>query len=160
MSYTSKHPSKKRKEALHDCAYLRLKESDSTIFITKNRCLNLLFVFFFSSRRRHTRFDCDWSSDVCSSDLIDLLRNVIELFFSQRSCFRNLLHSAIRFAHRRPNSHCDSRELAFSSHPSPPFGLGPSYTRTIPRVINITTPYHAISSSSRNSGIGLEFVMI
>src|SRR2546427_6158046 len=29
-----------------------------------------LFFFFFSSRRRHTRFDCDWSSDVCSSDLI------------------------------------------------------------------------------------------
>src|SRR5688572_163741 len=28
-------------------------------------------VFFFSSRRRHTRFDCDWSSDVCSSDLGD-----------------------------------------------------------------------------------------
>src|SRR5256886_11480882 len=25
--------------------------------------------FFLSSRRRHTRFDCDWSSDVCSSDL-------------------------------------------------------------------------------------------
>src|SRR5688572_32021312 len=30
--------------------------------------------FFFSSRRRHTRFDCDWSSDVCSSDLpIDIV---------------------------------------------------------------------------------------
>src|SRR2546430_11445895 len=29
----------------------------------------LFFIFFFSSRRRHTRFDCDWSSDVCSSDL-------------------------------------------------------------------------------------------
>src|SRR2546427_8996013 len=27
-------------------------------------------LFFFSSRRRHTRFDCDWSSDVCSSDLV------------------------------------------------------------------------------------------
>src|SRR5256886_10255608 len=27
-----------------------------------------LAIFFFSSRRRHTRFDCDWSSDVCSSD--------------------------------------------------------------------------------------------
>src|SRR2546430_9444396 len=27
--------------------------------------------FFFSSRRRHTRFDCDWSSDVCSSDLLN-----------------------------------------------------------------------------------------
>src|SRR5205085_7568387 len=33
-------------------------------------CLYVLCVFFFfSSRRRHTRFDCDWSSDVCSSDL-------------------------------------------------------------------------------------------
>src|SRR5205085_4645402 len=30
--------------------------------------------FFFSSRRRHTRFDCDWSSDVCSSDLVSLRR--------------------------------------------------------------------------------------
>src|SRR2546427_11477995 len=29
----------------------------------------VLSFFFFSSRRRHTRFDCDWSSDVCSSDL-------------------------------------------------------------------------------------------
>src|SRR5688572_32548191 len=29
----------------------------------------LVCVFCFSSRRRHTRFDCDWSSDVCSSDL-------------------------------------------------------------------------------------------
>src|SRR5690606_27281666 len=27
--------------------------------------------FFFSSRRRHTRFSRDWSSDVCSSDLVD-----------------------------------------------------------------------------------------
>src|SRR6266478_10178324 len=32
--------------------------------------MKMFFVFFFfSSRRRHTRFDCDWSSDVCSSDL-------------------------------------------------------------------------------------------
>src|SRR2546430_9702454 len=31
-------------------------------------------VFFFSSRRRHTRFDCDWSSDVCSSDLPHVAR--------------------------------------------------------------------------------------
>src|SRR6266480_4859680 len=28
------------------------------------------FFFFFSSRRRHTRLTCDWSSDVCSSDLL------------------------------------------------------------------------------------------
>src|SRR2546430_10508559 len=31
--------------------------------------VRLCLFFFFSSRRRHTRFDCDWSSDVCSSDL-------------------------------------------------------------------------------------------
>src|SRR5260370_28414201 len=30
----------------------------------------MLSIFFFSSRRRHTRFKCDWSSDVCSSDLV------------------------------------------------------------------------------------------
>src|ERR1039458_10601996 len=33
---------------------------------------DILFVFFFfSSRRRHTRCLSDWSSDVCSSDLLD-----------------------------------------------------------------------------------------
>src|SRR5690606_19171923 len=30
-----------------------------------------IFDFFFSSRRRHTRFSRDWSSDVCSSDLFN-----------------------------------------------------------------------------------------
>src|SRR5699024_11303913 len=35
------------------------------------RCSGINFVFFFfSSRRRHTRSKRDWSSDVCSSDLI------------------------------------------------------------------------------------------
>src|SRR6266581_7124274 len=29
----------------------------------------MVFLFFFSSRRRHTRWTGDWSSDVCSSDL-------------------------------------------------------------------------------------------
>src|SRR5258707_3462100 len=40
---------------------------------TRGSCIsmNLLF-FFFSSRRRHTRYWRDWSSDVCSSDLITL----------------------------------------------------------------------------------------
>src|SRR2546430_12466187 len=36
---------------------------------TMERYVRLRRFFFFSSRRRHTRFDCDWSSDVCSSDL-------------------------------------------------------------------------------------------
>src|SRR5256885_16728983 len=32
--------------------------------------VSLLLFFFFSSRRRHTRLQGDWSSDVCSSDLV------------------------------------------------------------------------------------------
>src|SRR5256885_5618097 len=33
-------------------------------------------MFFFSSRRRHTRLQGDWSSDVCSSDLDSMLRDI------------------------------------------------------------------------------------
>src|SRR5256885_8447848 len=33
-------------------------------------CGYVCFFFFFSSRRRHTRLQGDWSSDVCSSDLL------------------------------------------------------------------------------------------
>src|SRR2546430_13030009 len=40
--------------------------------------------FFFSSRRRHTRFDCDWSSDVCSSDLI--ISSFVNLHYSPYVC--------------------------------------------------------------------------
>src|SRR6266480_308795 len=32
--------------------------------------VHICFFFFFSSRRRHTRLTCEWSSDVCSSDLL------------------------------------------------------------------------------------------
>src|SRR5690606_40152446 len=35
--------------------------------------------FFFSSRRRHTRFSRDWSSDVCSSDLSKKPKNMMRL---------------------------------------------------------------------------------
>src|SRR5437764_5928773 len=34
--------------------------------------VRLIISFFLSSRRRHTRYICDWSSDVCSSDLAAL----------------------------------------------------------------------------------------
>src|SRR2546430_6267697 len=41
--------------------------------------------FFFSSRRRHTRFDCDWSSDVCSSDLLSERRRLMKSLLKLRS---------------------------------------------------------------------------
>src|SRR2546429_4840750 len=42
---------------------------------------NIVTFFFFSSRRRHTRCSRDWSSDVCSSDLV---RGVVRQLRSKR----------------------------------------------------------------------------
>src|SRR5258706_10746992 len=39
------------------------------------------FFFFFSSRRRHTRLVSDWSSDVCSSDLIEVIRGPASVLY-------------------------------------------------------------------------------
>src|SRR5690606_40212408 len=43
----------------------------------KNGSDGMGIYFFFSSRRRHTRFSRDWSSDVCSSDLRNRIAAVI-----------------------------------------------------------------------------------
>src|SRR2546428_5115024 len=40
------------------------------MFSIVSSVVSFVFFFFFSSRRRHTRSDRDWSSDVCSSDLL------------------------------------------------------------------------------------------
>ena len=43
-----------------------------SVFYNVHVHISLFFVlFFFSSRRRHTRLVSDWSSDVCSSDLLE-----------------------------------------------------------------------------------------
>src|SRR5205085_8832944 len=49
--------------------------------------------FFFSSRRRHTRFDCDWSSDVCSSDLPR--REQLSLAWAGTMAMPRELHGAV-----------------------------------------------------------------
>src|SRR5689334_16582107 len=49
------------------------KHSVPRFFVPEHGTMfTLALVFFFSSRRRHTRWNCDWSSDVCSSDLVEL----------------------------------------------------------------------------------------
>src|SRR5207237_2792289 len=53
--------------------------------------------FFFSSRRRHTRFKCDWSSDVCSSDL---LFGGVSVGYSHRGEDRNPIEIAVRLPKR------------------------------------------------------------
>src|SRR5258705_1754760 len=42
------------------------------------------YVFFFSSRRRHTRCLSDWSSDVCSSDLLNFASNTLSSIPAER----------------------------------------------------------------------------
>src|SRR2546429_3519040 len=83
----------------------------SRLEITRSRVL-----FFFSSRRRHTRCSRDWSSDVCSSDLTSKLRAVAmrlspgsnrtitspRLTRSQRHSFFGLIVSATRAPHPLP----------------------------------------------------------
>src|SRR5699024_11846134 len=44
---------------------------------TMHHITSFILSFFFSSRRRHTRSKRDWSSDVCSSDLIDHLFGIV-----------------------------------------------------------------------------------
>src|SRR5256885_5354939 len=63
---------------------------------------SLLYLcsFFFSSRRRHTRLQGDWSSDVCSSDL-------------KNSTCRNRRHHAGRKPRSRLRRHC--RDIAQES---------------------------------------------
>src|ERR1019366_3212026 len=56
----------------------REREADGLFLEKLGGCVRNKFVFFFSSRRRHTRLVSDGSSDVCSSDL-DLAIEVFEL---------------------------------------------------------------------------------
>src|SRR5690348_17374090 len=91
--------------------------------------LLLFFFFFFSSRRRHTRWTGDWSSDVCSSDLLrpiqivpasaqkQVVRREFQggtrwyLFYSY-SCFlvmASVLGQPLRSEERRVGKECRSR---------------------------------------------------
>src|SRR3989475_3634721 len=53
-----------------------------------------MVLFFFSSRRRHTRFDCDWSSDVCSSDLVLEARQTAHVGMDPEPLF-HLVHGCL-----------------------------------------------------------------
>src|SRR5260370_24766831 len=58
----------------------------------------MMLIFFFSSRRRHTRFKCDWSSDVCSSDLLRWLQREPPDTDEAREALSRILNDAKRAA--------------------------------------------------------------
>src|SRR5256885_7791940 len=55
----------------------------------------MFLFFFFSSRRRHTRLQGDWSSDVCSSDLFSVLLAPSMMLFHSTFAAQTLLGKAV-----------------------------------------------------------------
>src|SRR5438046_3287357 len=62
-------------------------------------CICFFFFFFFSSRRRHTRLVSDWSSDVCSSDLLNNARELDQDAVAGRLYDPALVLSNLRIDH-------------------------------------------------------------
>src|SRR5207253_7458664 len=71
--------------------------------------------FFFSSRRRHTRWPRDWSSDVCSSDLLSRSRRLLyrKQSLCGKACGAVRLRQRIRSEERRVGKECRSRRAAY-----------------------------------------------
>src|SRR5438270_318728 len=81
--------------------------------------------FFFSSRRRHTRFDCDWSSDVCSSDLGAAARGLhartkaVGLLAMDRRRLESALHDGGEEGKAKPEIIADSTIVGHRRNHSP-----------------------------------------
>src|SRR5690348_6490984 len=91
--------------------------SDACRYLTEQ-----LAEFFFSSRRRHTRWTGDWSSDVCSSDLIEIMTRQIGQETSGRGRFQRRVQLAqicvsngleARSEERRVGKECRSRRSTY-----------------------------------------------
>src|SRR5690554_7065226 len=111
------------------CYYIIIISFFSFLFVSF-----FLFFFFFSSRRRHTRCGRDWSSDVCSSDLLPghppqrppgsdrcyalrgndqlyrlpLSQLLVQLWQAERQLLR-ILDQGVRSEERRVGKECRSR---------------------------------------------------
>src|SRR5438445_8733987 len=89
--------------------------TDDYVDIIVSLMIACVFFFFFSSRRRHTRYWRDWSSDVCSSDLIPLDRIMAVSHSSKRDLSRGfgVPEEKIRSEERRVGKECRFRWLPF-----------------------------------------------
>src|SRR5205807_3434849 len=78
-------------------------------------------LFFFSSRRRHTRLQGDWSSDVCSSDLTGSRRESDRYFFRALSFCDQLNDFALSrrepvVPHSSLAGQCSAFQIALQNH--------------------------------------------
>src|SRR5260221_2355748 len=86
------------------CERIKLIANQKTQHVTAR------ILFFFSSRRRHTRSLCDWSSDVCSSDLLlGVVFASITLGYLRGADAEKLRDALGRSEERRVGKECRSR---------------------------------------------------
>src|SRR5207253_3488567 len=79
---------------------------------SRSRCvLRFRSLFFFSSRRRHTRWPRDWSSDVCSSDLSLLQPTSVQVMATTSNTYheRFIVSPNERSEERRVGKECRCR---------------------------------------------------
>src|SRR5690348_18420117 len=95
----------------------------------------MTFLFFFSSRRRHTRWTGDWSSDVCSSDLV----SVVGLFCAFVAWEARPPPHATN-AQKRPATDTATRTRARTPMVSPSLGAGILYGLRGRRVVRRRAP--------------------
>src|SRR2546430_4236364 len=114
----------------------------------------VVISFFFSSRRRHTRFDCDWSSDVCSSDLV--LTN-----YQNQTIGQQLIRAAQEFFEENKAAlqgcvtYPASPKHLFLFHK---FGYKPkALTAVMSRTIDRTPPQAAVTKPSKAALAGRRF---
>src|SRR5690606_40356267 len=81
--------------------------------------------FFFSSRRRHTRFSRDWSSDVCSSDLNGVYGPGHNYFVKSKDGTQDWI---VYHGNNNPGEGCGARpsrmqEVNWNADATPDFGI-------------------------------------
>src|SRR5437763_2376788 len=100
-------------------------------------------TFFFSSRRRHTRYIGDWSSDVCSSDLNGKLRLMQEYFATvpdpERGWALAALTGELGFAEAKPSQ---VRDLAISRVDPELFGWSLDFVGDLAETVALSWPSH------------------
>src|SRR5439155_9626881 len=90
----------------------RCEGSSDSLSGVAGRCCRFSSFFFFSSRRRHTRWPRDWSSDVCSSDLPETISCPAQQVcrrFSPQAFLTEVRRTFPRSEERRVGKECRSR---------------------------------------------------